>query len=320
MIETYGTDALRMAIIWGTTPGNDMSWSTPKIEATRNFANKLWNMARYIEGVVGDARLDYTTLKPQTSADHWVLSKLQTITASTAKDLEALRFSEAFDALYRFVWDDVADWYLEASKSDQNPTLLGYVLESILKLLHPFAPFVTETIWQTLDMTGVSVLIAQAFPTPAIYKADKKLAEEFEAIRTIVTEARFITSRLGVQKCTLYYREADFLRDNAELIAKLAKLAHVKQVDSGKGMHLTSTTYDCWLDIDAHTAREYVSKLKADYEARSASIVRLEARLSSKDYVKKAPKAVVDQTKEQLAEEKELLEKLNREISTFSQG
>lgn len=320
MIEKYGTDALRMAIIWGTTPGNDMSWSTPKIEATRNFANKLWNMARYIEGVVGDARLDYTTLKPQTSADYWVLNKLQAITASTAKDLEALRFSEAFDALYHFVWDDVADWYLEASKSDQNPTLLGYVLESILKLLHPFAPFVTETIWQTLDMTGTSVLISQAFPTPSEHKSDKKLAEEFEAIRTIVTEARFITSRLGVQKCTLYYREADFLRDNAELIAKLAKLAHVKQVDSGMGMHLTSTTYDCWLDIDAHTAREYVSKLKADYEARSASIARLEARLSSKDYVKKAPKAVVDQTKEQLTEEKELIEKLNTEIATFSQG
>jgi len=312
MINTYGTDALRMAIIWGTTPGNDMSWSTPKIEATRNFANKVWNMARYIEGVVGDARLDFTTLKPQTSADHWVLNKLQIITAETAKDLEALRFSEAFDALYHFVWDDVADWYLEASKSDQNPTLLGYVLESILKLLHPFAPFVTETIWQTLDMTGTSVLISQEWPTPDHHKSDKKLAEEFDAIRTIVTEARFITSRLGVQRCTLYYRDADFLKDNAELITKLAKLASVKQVESGQGMHLTSTTYDCWLDIDAHTAQDYVSKLKADYDSRTASIARLEARLSSKDYTKKAPKAVVGQTKQQLIEEKELLEKLDK--------
>jgi valyl-tRNA synthetase len=119
MIEKYGTDALRMAIIWGTAPGNDMSWSTPKIEATRNFANKLWNVARYIEGVVGDLRVDYSTLKAQTSADHWILHKLQDATAISAEHLEALRFSEAFDGLYHFVWDDLADWYIEASKSEQ---------------------------------------------------------------------------------------------------------------------------------------------------------------------------------------------------------
>ena len=320
MIEKYGTDALRMAIIWGTAPGNDMSWSTPKIEATRNFANKLWNVARYIEGVVGDMRVDYSTLRAQTSADHWILHKLQTATSTSADHLEAMRFSEAFDGLYHFVWDDLADWYIEASKSEQNPTLLAYVLDSVLRLLHPFAPFVTETIWQTLDVTGTEMLITQPWPEPQSYKSDVKLAKEFEEIITVVTEARFITSRLGVQKCTLYYSQADFLGANADLIAKLAKLASVKQVDSGKGMHLTSTTYDCWLDIDSNTAHEYASKLVADKEAREASIVRLEARLSSKEYVRKAPGEVVEQTREQLDTEKELLAKLQKEIQTFTQN
>ncbi len=318
MIKKYGTDALRMAIIWGTAPGNDMSWSTPKIEATRNFANKLWNIARYTELVLGDLRVDYTTLKCQTSVDHWVITKLQTITKETAEHLEALRFSEAFDGLYHFVWDDVADWYIEASKSEQNPTVLAYVLDSVLRLLHPFAPFVTETIWQTLDVTGTEMLIAQPWPTPDTYKTDKKLYEEFESIKTVVTEVRFITSRLGVQKCSLYYRDAEFLGKNAPLITKLARLAGVKQVESGQGMHLTSTTYDCWLDIDTHTARQYTDKLKADIETKSASIMRLEARLSSKEYVKKAPKSVVEQTREQLVEEKTLLAKLEQEIRTFS--
>jgi len=318
MIQKYGTDALRMAIIWGTAPGNDMSWSTPKIEATRNFANKLWNIARYIELVIGDLRVDYTTLKCQTSADHWVIAKLQTITKETAEHLEALKFSESFDGLYHFVWDDVADWYIEASKSEQNPTILAYVLDSILRLLHPFAPFVTETIWQTLDVTGTEMLIAQAWPTPETYKTDKKLYEEFESIKTIVTEVRFITSKLGVQKCSLYYRDADFLGKNAPLITKLAKLAGVKQVESGQGMHLTSTTFDCWLDIDSHTARQFTDKLKADIETKTTSIARLEARLNSKEYIKKAPKSVVEQTKEQLVEEKSLLVKLEQEIRTFS--
>ena len=320
MIEKYGTDALRMAIIWGTAPGNDMSWSTPKIEATRNFANNLWNVARYIEGVVGDMRVDYSTLRAQTSADHWILHKLQTATSTSADHLEAMRFSEAFDGLYHFVWDDLADWYVEASKSEQNPTLLAYVLDSVLRLLHPFTPFVTETIWQTLDVTGTEMLISQPWPEPQSHKSDVKLAKEFEEIITVVTEARFITSRLGVQKCTLYYSQADFLGANADLIAKLAKLASVKQVDSGKGMHLTSTTYDCWLDIDSNTAHEYASKLVADKEAREASIVRLEARLSSKEYVRKAPGEVVEQTREQLDTEKELLAKLQKEIQTFTQN
>jgi valyl-tRNA synthetase len=320
VIPTYGTDALRTALIWGTSPGQDFNWSTSKLEATRNFCNKLWNIARYIEGVVGDLRVDYTTLQPHSSADHWILAKLQATTVSAHEHIDALRFSECFDELYHFVWDDVADWYIEASKIDQNITLMAYVLESILKLLHPYMPFVTETIWQTLDITGTDALISQPWPTPAFYKADVKKAADFEAIKTIVSEARFITSRLGVRKCTLYYTDAPFLGENGDMIAKLAKLAHVKQVESGRGMHLTSTTYDCWLDIDAHTAREYVAKLQADQEAKQNSVVRLEARLSSEAYVKSAPKAIVQQTRDQLVTEKELLSKIDIEIETFSQG
>lgn len=320
VIPQYGTDALRMALIWGTSPGLDFNWSTPKIEATRNFANKLWNIARYIEGTLGDARIDYKQMKLQTSDDHWVLAKLRVVADETAKDIEAFRFSEGFDRLYHFVWDDVADWYIEASKSEQNPTLLAYVLENILKLIHPYAPFVTETIWQTLDVTGSETLMSQSWPELKEPKTDAKLVADFEAIRVIVSEARFITSRLGVQKCTLYYRDAEFLGANAAVIAKLAKLAGVVQVESGKGMHLTQTPFDCWLDIDSHTARQYAEKLEADKVSRAESIARLEARLGSKDYVKKAPKAIVGQTRAQLEEEKELLAKLEQEIQAFSQA
>jgi valyl-tRNA synthetase len=320
LIPTYGADALRTALIWGTSPGQDFNWSTGKLEATRNFGNKVWNIARFIEGLVGDLRVDYATLAPLSAADHWVLGRLQQVTKLAHQQIEALKFSECFDELYHFVWDDVADWYIEASKAEQNITLLSYVLDSILKLLHPYMPYVTETIWQTLDITSAEPLISQPWPTPEMYKVDKKKVSEFEQIKTIVTEARFIATRLGVQKCTLYYTDAPFLGENGDLIAKLAKLAAVKQVDSGRGMHLTSTSLDCWLDIDANTAAEYVGKLKADAEAKNNSIVRLEARLSSEAYVKSAPKAIVDQTRDQLSAEKELLAKIEVEITTFVQG
>jgi valyl-tRNA synthetase len=318
IIPTYGADALRMALIWGTAPGQDFNWSTPKIETTRNFANKVWNIARYIEGVVGDLRPDYATLKLTSSADHWVMAKLQKATDAVAKDIDQFRFSEGFDTLYHFVWDDVADWYIEASKSEQNITLLAYVLDSILRLLHPYAPFVTETIWQTLDITGTELLLTQSWPTPAGYKVDKKLVDDFEGIRAVVSETRFITSRLGAQKCTLYYSDADFLGANATIISKLAKLAGVKQVESGKGMHLTQVPYDCWLDIDAHTARQYTEKLLADKQLKQESIARLESRLNNQGYLKSAPKQIVQQTKDQLTEEKELLAKLDKELQAFA--
>ena len=317
VIPTYGADALRMALIWGTSPGLDFNWSTPKIEATRNFCNKVWNIARYIEGAVGDMHPDFAQMKLQTSADHWIIDKLVRVSTSTSKNIDALKFSEAFDDLYHFIWDDVADWYIEASKSDQNPTVLAYVLDSMLKLLHPFAPFVTETIWQTLDMTGNSLLIRQPLPTHDV-KIDKKLAADFDDIMTIVSESRFITSRLGVQKCSLYYTDAPFIGDNADLICRLAKLSGVGQVEAGRGMHLTQTKYDCWLDIDSHTARQYVDKLKADQGSKQTAIARLEARLGSTDYVSKAPKELVAQTRAQLAEEQALLKKIEREIETFT--
>ena len=320
LIPVYGADALRLALIWGTAPGEDQSWSSPKLEATRNFCNKVWNIARYVEGAVADLRVDYATLEPRSVADHWVLDKLQKVAISSASSLAAMRFSDCFDELYHFVWDDLADWYIEASKTEQNITLMAYVLDCVLRMLHPFMPFVTETIWQTLDITGSDVLISQPWPTPEVYKVDASKAAEFESIMTIVSEARFITSRLGVRKCTLYYTDAPFLGENGDLIAKLAKLAHVKQVESGQGMHLTSTTYDCWLDIDAHTAREYVTKLQADQVTKQGSVARLEARLGSEGYIKSAPKAIVQQTKDQLADEKQLLAKLQTEINTFSQG
>lgn len=316
MINTYGTDALRMAIVWGTTPGNDMSWSTSKIEATRNFANKLWNIARYIEGAVGDMHPNLAEVKPTTAADHWMLSKTQHIITATAEHLDNLRFSEAFDGLYHYVWDDLADWYIEASKTDQNPTLLAYVLECVLKMLHPFAPFVTETIWQTLDMTGTDMLMTQPWPVTTA-QADKVQAAEFDDLISIVTEARLISSSLGVARPKLYFTNAPFILSNADLIKRLAKLGSVSEVESGRGLHLTSTTHTCWLDIDTATAQNYLTKLLKTAQERQTAIERLTTRLSSADYVKKAPKAMVEETKAQLDQEKRLLEKIQKEITTY---
>ncbi len=316
VIPKYGTDALRMALIMGVTPGNDQNWGWGKIAANRNFCNKLWNIARYVEGVTGELH-ERPEAKPRTAADHWVLQKLQRLHRDVEADLAAFRFAESYDRLYHFVWDDLADWYIEASKSAPNPALLAALLERVLILLHPFAPFVTETIWQTLEWTGGTVLAAQTWPEmPA---ADAKQARQFADIQNIVSEARFIIKAVEAgREVTLYYTDVPFLAANAALLKRLAGLREVTEVRDGTGMFLTGTSYRCWLDIDQQTAARFVEQLAARREAQAAAVQRLEQRLANKAYTDKAPKAVVEETKQQLADGKQQLEALTKEYERFA--
>ncbi|PID30855.1 valine--tRNA ligase [Candidatus Saccharibacteria bacterium] len=316
VIPRYGTDALRMALIMGVTPGNDQNWGWGKCEANRNFCNKLWNVARYTLDKVGELN-ELPKPAATTNAEHWVLGKLQHTTEVMGAHLDAYRFSEAYDTLYHFVWDDVADWYIEVSKSEQGEGVLAYVLNEILKLAHPFAPFVTETIWQVIPWTGTSILAVQSWPEPL--KTDKKAAADFEEIRTIVTEVRALTRSLGLRKPHLYYTNVPFLTANADVITRLTGLAGVREVADGSGLHLTSTAQRCWLDVDAAVVQAHREQLSDQIAAQEKQLANLQNRLSNKNYVKNAPQAIVQETKEQLAEAKAVLERLQAEYRRFTE-
>ncbi len=314
IVDAYGSDAMRMGILSGMSAGNNQPFGMPKVISARNFCNKLWNIARYIEGMrktgkAGDG-------KPATAADHWVLTKVQQLQQGLDADLAEYRFAEAYDKLYHFVWDDLADWYIEASKATPNIALLDKILGSTLIMAHPFAPFVTETIWQTMQGEGTSVLATQAWP--ALLAADEKKAEMFAEIQTIVAEARFITRTLGVSDATLYFTNVPFLAENAELIKRLARLHDVSEVRDGTGMFLTTTPYRCWLDIDQQTAMHFKEELTAKRAAQEAAVKRLEERLGNKAYVDKAPKHIVEETKAQLAEAKAVLTSIDQENERFN--
>ena len=316
VIPKYGTDALRMALIMSVAPGNDQNWSWGKIEANRNFCNKLWNIARYVESVIGDDFESRHKPEAKTAADHWVLSKLQHLTEKVSADIEAFRFSEAYDSLYHFVWDEFADWYIEASKAALSPSVLAYGLETILKAMHAFAPFVTETIWQTLKWEGDSLLATSPWPQAADF--DKKQAQNFETMKTLISEIRFISTSLNVQKPTLYHRGESVLEDNAELLTRLARVGSVKKVKDGQGLQLTTTNIECWLDLDQASIHEFTDKLRAKVTETEKSIGQLEGRLSNKSYVKNAPKELVHETKEQLEQAREVLAKQKTELSRFT--
>ena len=317
VIDQYGSDALRMGIIAGRAPAVNRGYDPRRVEEARNFCNKLWNIARYIQGLAGDkAEQGDMKPKPQTPADHWILAELRTLQEGLESDMAQYRLSEAYERLYHFVWDDLADWYLEASKAAPNVPLLLEILQQTLIMVHPFAPFVTETIWQTLEQTGDSVLATQ--PWPEITKADAKQAAVFGEIQAIVTETRYILKALNAHDTTLYYTDVQFLAEHAELIKRLTKLSEVREVRDGNGLYLTSTPYRCWLDIDAETAKHFAKELGEKLAAQKGLVERLQARLNNKSYTDKAPKHVVKQTQEQLAEAEQQLAAISKEYERFT--
>jgi valyl-tRNA synthetase len=315
IIPKYGTDALRMALIMSVAPGNDQNWGWDKIEANRNFANKLWNIARFSEDKLGDDFTPTRTLEPKNIADHWILHNVNYLCKTVSEHLEKFRFSEAYDVTYHFVWDDLADWYIEASKTELNREVLAYTLDTVLKVMHPFAPFVTETIWQTLKWEGDSLLIQASWPEPA--KADAKQAKIFEKIKDIVNEIRFITSSLNVRKPRLYHSSDPVLQEHAALIKNLAGISEITEAKDGEGLKLAQTSAPAWLDLDRKTIQQFVGQLTAKVGETQKTIAQLEGRLANKAYVSNAPKDLVDETRQQLKDATALYEKQQSELARF---
>jgi valyl-tRNA synthetase len=316
VIEQYGSDALRMGIVANRAPAINRGYDPAKVQGARNFANKLWNVARFTEDKIGDDAHHRADPSGKTAADEWMLSKLQHSMEQVTKHLDHYRFAEAYESVYHLLWDDFADWYIEASKGEGNASVLAYGLETILKLAHPFAPFVTETIWQTLAWEQNSLLITSAWPSPP--SVNKSKADTFEQIKRIITEIRYLMTALSLEKPTLYYTHEPFVVEHAELIRRLARLESISEVKDGKGLRLTETNYDCWLDVDQNSLRAYVRELAGKIGEQEKVIAGLKKRLENKAYVDKAPKEVVNQTKDQLKAAEEQLEKLHHEQQCFS--
>lgn len=315
VIPEFGTDALRFALVQGSSAGADQRVGRTKIITNRNFCNKIWNIARFIEDIIGD-EYEQGRAEPVSPADHWIVKQLHDSQQKIGHDLENFKFSDAYDTLYHFIWDDLADWYIEASKAEPNKPLLAYLLESVLVLAHPFAPFLTETIWQTLAWEENSVLAAKTLQD--IIGHDDKQAADFIEIQNIVTECRFIVKALKVTGASLYFHDEPFLWAHSAVIKHLTRLADVVEVEAGTGLFLTTTSHRAWLNIDQRTAQAYIAEVQAKQGKQIAVIQQLEGRLANASYVESAPKHVVEQTREQLTAAKDLLTVLEQEMQRFT--
>jgi valyl-tRNA synthetase len=372
IVDEYGSDAMRLGILANRSAAMSQAFSPATVVAGRNFCNKLWNIARFIgstatpqdafsDALVSSKRSDPGDIpmakagdpvtrsapladksgehqkKPLEGfagslADCWVLRQLGHAREQMEKLLAEYRFAEAYEVLYHVVWDDVADWYVEATKLEypsfagltgesteennvDSPTRAAndmrmQVLEYVLKLAHPFAPFVTETIWQSIysDDKSTTLLISQQWPEAI--KTNKADSDNFESIKKTVSEIRNIKAEIGQGKGNLIVAGDGLVAKNVELVKHLAKLEEI-EIGSGQGIRLTST--EAYLVADDGEVKSYYDKLTAKLAQVRSEIAKLEGRLSNESYVKNAPEKLVAESRAELTDKKALAKKLEQE-------
>ena len=315
LVAEFGSDATRMGIIAGRAPAQSQAFNRGSVIAARNFCNKLWNIARFVEAQIGDNH-QIVDLEPQTPADHWIIRQLNDAANNIAVRIEQYRFSEASETVYHTIWDDVADWYIESSKTAINRPLLSWVLATSLKIAHPFAPFVTETIWQTLNYTD-GILMREAWPTPE--KFDPIAAEQFEQLKLLVTEGRWVIAELpGNKKYRLLYGNDSLIADNQDTIKHLMRLEAIEHTDQPRGLRLAAANREAWLDIDSETLYQHQENLEMRLAEARQKLAGLKKRLENPTYVEKAPAHLVEETREQLAEQEKIITRLVSELEVIS--
>ena len=315
LVAEFGSDATRMGVIAGRAPAQSQAFNKGSVIAARNFCNKLWNIARFVEAQIGDNH-QIVDLEPQTPADHWIIRQLNDAANNIAVRIEQYRFSEASETVYHTIWDDVADWYIESSKTAINRPLLSWVLATSLKIAHPFAPFVTETIWQTLNYTD-GILMREAWPTPE--KFDPIAAEQFEQLKLLVAEGRWVIAELpGNKKYRLLYGNDSLIADNQDTIKHLMRLEAIKHTDQPRGLRLAAANREAWLDIDSETLYQHQENLEMRLAEARQKLAGLKKRLENPTYVEKAPAHLVEETREQLAEQEKIITRLVSELEVIS--
>jgi len=315
LVAEFGSDATRMGVISGRAPAQSQAFNKGSVIAARNFCNKLWNIARFVEAQIGDNH-QIVDLEPQTPADHWIIRQLNDAANNIAVRIEQYRFSEASETVYHTIWDDVADWYIESSKTAINRPLLSWVLATSLKIAHPFAPFVTETIWQTLNYTD-GILMREAWPTPE--KFDPIAAEQFEQLKLLVAEGRWVITELpGNKKYRLLYGNDSLITDNQDTIKHLMRLEAIEYTDQPRGLRLAAANREAWLDIDSETLYQHQENLEMRLAEARQKLAGLKKRLENPTYVEKAPAHLVEETREQLAEQEKIITRLVSELEVIS--
>ena len=336
IIDKYGADALRFALATGNSPGNDMRFSDEKVEASRNFANKIWNAARFIL-----MNLDENEPAPHLPdelalEDKWILSQYNTVVKEVTDNLEKFELGMAVQKLYDFIWDVFCDWYIELAKirlqqggeaAKPARAVLVYVMSNTLKLLHPFMPFITEEIWQTLPHNGEAILVS---PWP-VYDAALAFSQEEAKMERIMRAIRAVRNRRSEmnvppsKKAHVYIETADEETFRGAALF-FQRLAYASDVTVGTSFEIPGSVL-----IVADSARLYIpmgelvdleaekTRLHKELENTQKQLAGVQAKLNNEQFVSKAPAPIVQNQRDTAAKLEEKIQMLEQSLAEMNQ-
>lgn len=327
IIEKYGADALRFSLMLGNSPGNDMRFFNEKVEASRNFANKIWNAARFIHLNTDNQDLEKGIPEEIGDIDSWIISRLNTVISEVTNNLDKFELGIAAQNIYDFVWDEFCDWYIEFSKIEGKKEVLLFVVDSILKLLHPFMPFVTEEIWKSFQNIDGSIMI-EKYPEFNKKYINKNAEYNINVLMSVIKSIRNMRSEMNVShgKKTVIYIDSDNL-EICKVLKKyeniICKMAYAKSVEinSDRGDEkLVSAVNDyvkIYIPVDELVDREEeIARLNKELESVNKQLLQAESRLKNEKFLSKAPKEIVDGARElanKLADKsKRILEEISK--------
>ena len=336
IIEQFGADALRFTLVTGVGPGNDTRFYTERVEANRNFCNKIWNASRFL--MMNLTCEDFTLPAELDLEDKWILSKYNTLVREVTENIDKYELGIAADKLYSFIWDNFCDWYIELCKtrlmnqenaeaSQRAQKVLGYVLSGTLQLLHPFMPFITESIWQALPHEGPSIMVSQwpkAVETLDFPAEEREMEEIMAAIRAVrnrrsemnVPPSKKAALILVTHKPDLFAGAEPFMKRLAW--ASEVSISDTAPADAAKMVSCVTESVQIFMPmsdlVDLDKERERLNKEK---ENALQQIARIEGKLNNEGFVAKAPAAVVNAEREKLEKFRTVVAKLDDSLAAL---
>ncbi|TCN24551.1 valine--tRNA ligase [Mesobacillus foraminis] len=329
VIDKYGADSLRYFLSTGSSPGQDLRFSIEKVEATWNFANKIWNASRFALMNMNGLKYEEIDLSGEKSvADKWILTRLNETIETVTRLSDRYEFGEVGRVLYNFIWDDFCDWYIEMAKlplygEDEaakrtTRSILAYVLDHTMRLLHPFMPFITEEIWQNLPHAGESITVAQ-WPKVDESLTDEAAAAEMKLLVEIIRSVRNIRAEVNTplsKKINMFLKAKDenILESVEKNRAYIERFCNPEQLEMGlaveapeKAMTAVVTGIEIILPLEGLiNIEEEIARLEKEREKLNKEVERVQKKLSNEGFVKKAPEKVIE---EERAKEKDYTEK-----------
>lgn len=342
VIDKYGADALRWFLSNGSAPGQDVRFSYEKMDASWNFINKIWNASRYVIMNLGNFSVEEIDLTLEKSiADKWILARLNETVRQVTDLFEKFEFGEAGRQLYKFIWDDYCDWYIEMSKEvltqgteeqkQSAKSVLVHVLDQTLRLLHPIMPFVTEEIWSHIPHSGESIVIAE-YPVTRTEFEDQDavenmnmLIELIRAVRTIRSEAdRPLSKTIDLLIRTKGDKEETFLKKNESFIRRFCnpdQLVIEQLVDVPEEVKVAVVTgAEVFIPLAGLVDfKEEIKRLEKEQSKWQSEITRVEKKLANEKFVQNAPDSIVEEERAKGREYQEKYDSVTRQLAKMKE-